>query len=256
VACPAAADCFAVGQAGTDSGTGTLTQRWDGTAWATQRTPANLGFNDALDGITCTSANACTAVGGTFAAPRTARTLAERWNGTSWSAQPVPVPAGTRTSLLEGLSCVSASACTAVGYWQNSSGNQSVLIERWNGTAWSVQPAPDPGTHGASLSAVSCVSASACTTVGFYDTNSGDQRTLAEVWDGTAWSVQPTASPANAGSQLNGVACRAPKTCTAVGVSAGTPDSHGGTATLAEAESWSIGQPGGHGPQIAPFGPP
>ena len=337
VACPATADCFGVGQAGTDSGTGTLTQHWDGTAWATQRTPANPGFSDALDGITCTSATACTAVGGTFAAPRTARTLAERWNGTSWSvqptpseptpqinlltavscvtasscvavgltgpnpyvplaevwngtswsihnpaaggpgdkglygvscvsasdciavgftgnnssgdapaadrwdgtawsAQPVPVPAGTRNSLLDGLSCVSANACTAVGYWQNSSGNQSVLVERWNGTAWSVQPAPDPSTNGASLSAVSCVSASACTTVGFYDTNSGDQRTLAEVWDGTAWSVQPTASPANAASQLNGLACRAPRTCTAVGVSAGAPGSHGGSATLAEAE--------------------
>jgi hypothetical protein len=148
----------------------------------------------------------------------------------------VPVPEGTRNSLLEGLSCVSASACTAVGYWQNSSGNQSVLAERWNGTAWSVQPAPDPGANGASLSAVSCVSASACTSVGFYDTNSGGQRTLAEVWDGTAWSVQPAASPANAGSQLNGVACRAPGTCTAVGVSGGAPDSHGGSATLAEAK--------------------
>jgi len=99
-----------------------------------------------------------------------------------------------------------------------------------------VQPAPDPGTGGARLSAVSCASAIACTTVGFYDTNSGGQQTLAEVWDGTAWSLQPTANPANAASQLNGVACRAPRACTAVGVSAGAPDSHGGSATLAEAE--------------------
>ena len=90
VACPAATDCFGVGQAGADAGAGTLTQHWDGTAWATQRTPANPGFEDVLDGITCTSATACTAVGGTFAAPRTARTLAERWNGTAWSVQPTP----------------------------------------------------------------------------------------------------------------------------------------------------------------------
>ena len=253
VSCASASDCVTVGTYDNANGTYfTLAEVWHGGSWSIQRTPSRAHTSTSLAaswsiqnpaaggpgdsglyGVSCVSASDCIAVG--FAGEAL---MADRWDGTSWSAQPVPVPAGTRNSLLDGLSCVPAGTCTAVGYWQNRSGNQSVLVERWNGTAWSVQPAPDPGTNGASLAAVSCVSASACTTVGFYDTNSGGQRTLAEVWDGTAWSVQPTANPANAGSQLNGVACHAPGTCTAVGDNSSPPDSHGsyGSATLAEAE--------------------
>jgi hypothetical protein len=62
--------------------------------------------------------------------------------------------------------------------------------------------------------------------------------TAAVALPATAWSVQPTANPANAASQLNGLACRAPGACTAVGARSRPPDSHGayGSATLAEAK--------------------
>jgi hypothetical protein len=38
------------------------------------------------------------------------------------------------------VACLSSSACTAVG--NSNSGN---LAERWDGTSWSIQPAPSPG---------------------------------------------------------------------------------------------------------------
>lgn len=56
--------------------------------------------------------------------------------------------------------------------------------------------------------------------------------TLAEAWDGTSWSIQPTVNPAGF-SELSGVACRSAGVCTAVGF---VTKPSGKTQTLAEAE--------------------
>jgi hypothetical protein len=60
---------------------------------------------------------------------------------------------------LEGVSCSSAKACTAVG----SSGNDT-LAERWDGRNWAVQSTLNPvtGTYFSELVGVSCSSACAC----------------------------------------------------------------------------------------------
>jgi hypothetical protein len=79
-----------------------------------------------------------------------------------WAIQPLRGPA-LPSSVLIAVSCTSATACTAVG-----SGNTRVLVERWNGETWSVQPTPKPaGSSDSVLMGVSCTSATACTAVGF-----------------------------------------------------------------------------------------
>ena len=83
--------------------------------------------------MSCTSASACTAVG-YYASGSTYVTLAERWNGTKWSIQHTPNPTGAPGSWLDGVSCASASTCTAVGD-PNFSPPQVTLAERWNGSA-------------------------------------------------------------------------------------------------------------------------
>ena len=77
-----------------------------------------------------------------------------------WSVVPSPSPAMFND--LYGVSCISASACTAVG----NSGS-GTLIESWDGTGWSVVPSPSPSATGDWLSGVSCVSAAACMAVGY-----------------------------------------------------------------------------------------
>src|SRR6185436_18108734 len=62
------------------------------------------------------------------------------------------------------------------------------LVERWNGTAWSVVPSPNPGTSSNELYGVAAVSANDVWAVGRYY-NGTAYRTLVEHWDGTAWSV-------------------------------------------------------------------
>jgi hypothetical protein len=60
--------------------------------------------------------------------------------------QSTPNPSGALFSELNGVSCASASACTAVGYYGISFNgftyNEGTLAEAWNGTTWVIQPTP------------------------------------------------------------------------------------------------------------------
>jgi hypothetical protein len=227
VSCPSASACTATGYYYTSTGAGlTLAERWNGTAWTIQPTPNPRGARGSfLYGVSCPSASACTATGYYFASTGAVVTLAERWNGTAWTIQPTPNPRGAEASELYGVSCPSASACTAVGYYNNSTSVVVTLAERWNGTAWTIQPTPNPrGAQGSSLDAVSCPSASACTAVG----------TLAESWNGTAWTIQPTPNPRGAYAWiLTGVSCPSASACTAAG------DYNNSTGTVTLAERWN-----------------
>ena len=70
------------------------------------------------------------AMGGTTAAVTGASAAAAAASG--WSIQHTPNPTGASDSTLNGGSCTSASACTAVG--QSGNGTTGVtLAERWNG---------------------------------------------------------------------------------------------------------------------------
>ena len=244
VSCSSATACTAAGDYTNSAGTTlTLAERWNGISWSVQATPNPVGAQGSgLSAVSCTSATACTAVGSTSPSEGTDLTLAERWNGTAWSVQATPNRPGAQGSSLSGVSCASATACTAVGSYTNSSGTQVTLAERWNGTSWSVRATPNPAdAQGSALSAVSCTSATACTAAGSYTDSAGNQLTLAERWNGTSWTIQATPDPAGpVDSFLNGVSCTSATACTAAG---DTTDSAGNAVTLAErwnGTTWTI----------------
>jgi hypothetical protein len=217
VSCISASACTAVGGAHTtlDNGNpeGTLAERWNGHRWRIQPTPSSNSRSD-LNAVSCTSASACTAVGGELGGTGP-KPLAERWNGTSWKIQHVPVPAGWPGGYLTGVSCTSASSCTAVGVAASgpNSGPTGTIAERWNGRTWRIQPTPTANSTGDALNTISCTSASACTAVG-----GTASKLLAERWDGTSWTVQATPTPPNTqiGQGFTGVSCSSSSACTAV----------------------------------------
>jgi hypothetical protein len=43
-------------------------------------------------------------------------------------------------SYLSGVSCTSAKACTAVGYYDNGAGIALTMVEAWNGNKWTIEP--------------------------------------------------------------------------------------------------------------------
>ena len=98
------------------------------------------------------------------------------------------------------------------------------MVERWNGTSWSILPSPNPpGPTRADLLSVACTSLTNCDAVGGYQiitngrTDTPDT-TLAEHWNGTSWSIIPTPNPTDTtAADLNGIACPTPTTCTATG---------------------------------------
>ena len=143
----------------------------------------------------------CTAVGFVVNEYGYDAVLADHWTGADWSVSVPESP--SENSVFNGVSCASPTSCTAVGYNVDSSGARQTLAEHWDGSSWSAQTTPNPsGETSSLLSGVSCVSATACTAVGQAADTAGTLATLAESWNGKAWSIQPTPHPTNAPSRI------------------------------------------------------
>lgn len=241
VACTSVTNCVAVGS----SGGRTLAETWDGANWsiATTADPLSTAYSE-LSSVTCRGATHCLAVGyETDTLYHADLTLAERWNGSSWSmvTSAAPGKQNLQSSVLHGISCSSA-GCLAVGYRQNDSGTFGAFTERWTGQKWVVQSSPTlAGSVYSNLSAISCVGGGQCVAVGNYFTKSGAFLPLNERWTGTAWHVLPTlrtnTSPW-AITYLQGVDCLTSAGCVAVGTS-GNPVNFQPLAQAWNGTSWS-----------------
>jgi hypothetical protein len=117
---------------------------------------------------------------------------------------------GATFNNLAGVTMLSECNVWAVGAQSGTgSPSQTVLVERWNGTAWKVVKSPSPGTASSKLTSVSALSASSVWAVGQFsdarsDGSSGPGQTLTEHWNGSAWKVVPSPNPGDA-NLLTGV---------------------------------------------------
>ncbi len=243
VACQSADACTAVGfSTSTTGATSTLVETWNGASWTIRPSPDPPGTSaSGLQAVACPSSGTCQAVGESSGSTGGLTSFAEGWDGTTWSIESVPQPAGSTGSRLLGVACPAVGACTAVGGYGSGAGVGLTLAETWNGATWSIQSTPDPaGTTGSGLLGVSCTSAGACTAVGSDDTGTETVLTLAEMWNGTGWSIQSTPDPPDASSAaLNSVSCTLGM-CTAAGYASG-PTRSGMPLTEAwNGSTWSI----------------
>jgi len=247
VSCSSSGACTAVGfYKRTGVGYLALTERWNGTKWKLQSIPNPTGgVWIRLYGVSCTSLTFCMAVGSFENSVGAILDLAEKWDGSSWGVVPTPDPGGTAESdhsELDGVSCTSPSACTAVGWFSNEDGLNLTLAERWSGTRWRSESPVNPQGSGPTsywdeLHAVSCTASKACVAVGQSGPgNSESYGTLAERWNGSGWSVLST--PVNVGEVADvswavmlAVSCTSTKACAAVGEHI---DKAGNQVTLAE----------------------
>lgn len=210
VSCTGSENCVAVGQYENSTGISvTLAKVKSAGKWSVTSTPnpekSTLSY---LNGVDCTAANACTAVGGNNTA---STTIAERWNGSTWAIQSTPNVAGALSSRLWSVSCVASNDCTAVG-WSTSTGAAATLAEHWNGTTWTIMPTPNAaGFTKSYLYGISCLSASDCWAVGMATNASEPQASLAEHWDGTKWTVNSPAGSQN----MNDIVCVSASSCVA-----------------------------------------
>src|SRR5436309_1974212 len=137
--------------------------------------------------------------------------------GGTWTVVSSPNTSATEHNFLQNVTCMSASDCWAVGTSFAAGAVTQTLIERWDGTAWTIVSSPNAGVaQGNFLYGVTCVSTSECWAAGYYNA-AGAAQTLIERWDGTSWAI--IASP-NASTQtdvLFGVSCRSASDCWAAG---------------------------------------
>jgi hypothetical protein len=181
-------------------------QACDGTWNVVQSPNAGREVDDGLSSLAVVSPNDIWAVGnsGTYGAARS--TLAEHWNGSTWSVTPTPDGPNDVNWLL-GADAVASNNVWSVGFSATNPPEQSfrrTLIERWNGGSWSVVPSPNPtpplsgGPVSNELFGVAAVSANDVWAVG-QSVDFGAGRTLIVHWNGTGWSTVPSPSPGTYG---------------------------------------------------------
>ena len=120
VSCPSPKSCYAVGNYSASpvstAPLHSLIEHWNGTGWTrvAGADPAPA-VRSALSGVSCPSATSCVAVGGDSGASGRSSTLVQTLSGSTWSLGSSPNPSGAVNAFLHAVSCRSASACFAVG---------------------------------------------------------------------------------------------------------------------------------------------
>ena len=154
--------------------------------------------------------------------------------------------------MLDSVACTSAGNCTAVGTFQDSSGNtRGLMLEQFeNGVLWTGGAQANATTNtGVALPSVSCSSTFGfCVAVGTYRDSSGATQGLLVSEENGAWlggvqaPLPPDASTTNPLVSLTSGSCPSDDSCDAVG---SYMDSSGNTRGLLLAESadtWSAVQ--------------
>jgi hypothetical protein len=241
----------------------TLIEGWDGTSWSLLESPNPAGATDSvLIGVSCSTAIACTAVGTYSNGPGTYLPLAEARSSSGWAIQAAPLPAAAgNIARFTTVSCSAATACTALGVLAGAFVLPAGFAERWDGSTWTVQPIASPATAASVvLSGITCAASTDCIAVGDYTPFASQASfTLAEAWDGTGWTVQPSPNPPGAhGSTLAAVSCPTTTDCTAVGSSFSGGPNGGDTPPAALAERYTAPMPTSltAAPQLVIFPPP
>ena len=118
VSCTSATNCTATGNFFSGGfPASTLAEHWDGTSWQVQPTPnpADVSGIAELRGVKCISGTFCVATGEYQDSTGVTKTLAERWDGSTWSITATPNPAGAATSQLNAVACTTVANCIAAG---------------------------------------------------------------------------------------------------------------------------------------------
>jgi hypothetical protein len=223
ISCPGTSICYAVG----DLGTILFTQD-GGTTWKGQSSTTNRN----LHGISCPGLSTCFAVGDAGVI------LATNTSGSAWSA----LNKSGITTNLKGISCPSTSVCYAVdgssAIFYTLSGNANipwgrvpgggvavscptttdcytvsgttVNRGRWVGglgTLWSLPGTATTPPLDGNLSAISCVSASACVAVADGVPPSKGANTIATIDSGSSWTQNILTTSTTPFIELHSVSC-------------------------------------------------
>ncbi len=190
-------------------GTPANAQTGTGSIFHVVPTPNGNEFNSGLFAASASSANDIWAVGNSTI----------HFDGTKWTAFQAPLINGQLTANLQGVVDISPTLAWAVGNITLGA-NPGQIIERWNGTKWSLFPSPAfPPNSQTDLFAMTSTSANDIWAVGnlVQDLSNGEALSfnLFEHWNGKTWT--PTLVNTPTFEALTGVSADATNDAWAVG---------------------------------------
>ena len=224
---------------------------WNGHYWRRVPSPSPSGPRrpGQLTGVTAISPSDVWAVGWDVGGtPTHYRMLAEHWDGTSWTVVGTPAVPGDVGGEFTSVSAQSSTNVWATGklYTRHSI---EVLVERWDGHAWTRWAAPS-GAGANSASSVSVDAARDAWVAGWVDNPTvGIDRPLILHWDGISWTRTPAPDPGArfGGTRLTGVTAISPTDVWVVGsrswrASSGTVTEHWDGARWSDVEPADLGR--------------
>jgi hypothetical protein len=146
--------------------------------------------NSSLSAAAAITVNDIWAVGDIQTGSTTEQTLAEHFDGASWSVVPTP---SFSNAVFNGVAGAARNDVWAVGSVNPFESSAKSLIEHWNGTTWSVVSSPKLA-NGGSLTGVTAPASDNVWAVGFTPTGA-----LVEHWNGMVWSIVSSSAFAGAG---------------------------------------------------------
>jgi hypothetical protein len=208
VSCVSPVHCVAVGYGPYGIPVGVL---WNGRAWTFMPWIANRR-TISTNAVSCVTATYCVVAGDANFTDRSGAALL--WNGTSWRRLGPALPAGADSIDFSSISCVSTTACLAVGSYQIGTAAYPVA-ESWNGSTWTIYSVP---LGIVSLVSVSCPKADLCLADGTGDVTGHAQEPATVRWNGSRLTALATPSPGGLLPALSGISCASAASCVAVGI--------------------------------------
>jgi hypothetical protein len=203
VSASSATDAWAVGWTGGYTHKA-LTEHWNGSAWNIVTGPGSSAKFFALRGVADLSPVSAYAIGSDPG-------VAYHWDGAAWRTVTLP-DAGFAASA---ITAVSATDIWLIG---STSAGATAEAMNFNGTAWTVVPMQQPSANKPILNGVTAVAANDIWAVGQVQSPAGAAvGTLTEHWNGSAWSIVPSPTPAGTFPTLTAVAARGSGDVYAVG---------------------------------------
>jgi serine/threonine protein kinase len=212
VSCTSPSSCVGIGSTYDAGALVPFAAQWNGRSWHLLSAPP--GSSDP-SGISCVTARWCMVVEGAGGNDSLI------WNGSTWRAGHVPVPAGTNGSIVN-VQCTSTTWCIGVGsYLVPDAEANTALAEVWNGTGWAIMPSPGLPGKSVTLSGITCTSRGECIAVGERqpagDGNSGNVTSyFVQRLSKGSWKVMSTPTSQGYGT-LESISCVSPNSCVAVG---------------------------------------
>jgi len=219
VAAVASNDVWAVGASNASGIDQPTSLHWDGTAWTSVFTPAVQGQPTVLNDVSAIDTSHVWAVGEQYIpAYNIWNPLAELWIGPGWT-----IPPGTREGVgdnfLYGVAARAPTDVWAVGYfrqWLYQPSPRQVLIEHFDGNAWTVA-ASDPMPLDSTLLSVAATASNDAWAVGYTDLGNGNTSLLTLHWNGTKWTQVPSGNASSGVNKLGDVVAIAANNYYAVG---------------------------------------